>query len=74
MITDHPRLVTADWVYLRFHGDRYSGSYPTQVLKEQAKWIEQQLAGGRDVFAYFNNDAEGCAVRNAAELKAYVAE
>ena len=72
MIEDHPRRITADWIYLRFHGDQYSGSYAPQALKAQAHWIKQQLGDGKDVFAFFNNDAEGYAVRNAAELKQYV--
>jgi uncharacterized protein YecE (DUF72 family) len=72
MIENHPRRITADWVYLRFHGDRCSGSYTSQAQKKQARWIKQQLGDGRDVFAYFNNDAEGYAVRNALELKRYV--
>ncbi len=72
MIADHPRRITADWVYLRFHGDHYSGSYTPETLKAQARWIKQQLAEGRDVFAYFNNDAQGYAVNNALELKKYV--
>jgi uncharacterized protein YecE (DUF72 family) len=69
MIDDHPRNITADWVYLRFHGDHYSGSYTREALRLQARWIKQQLGEGRDVFAYFNNDAEGYAVQNAVELK-----
>ena len=72
MIDDHPRRITADWVYLRFHGDHYTGSYTSQALKAQAKWIKQQLGDGKDVFAYFNNDAEGYAFRNAGELNRYV--
>ncbi|HET7006861.1 MAG TPA: DUF72 domain-containing protein [Candidatus Binatia bacterium] len=72
MIENHPRRLTADWTYLRFHGDHYSGNYSAQSLKQQAKWITQQLADGRDVFAYFNNDAQGHALGNAADLKRYV--
>ncbi len=72
MIDDHPRLVTAGWVYLRFHGKRYSGSYSSEKLRAEARWIKQQLAGGKDVFAYFNNDAQGYAVANAIELKRYI--
>ena len=72
MINDHPRRITASWIYLRFHGDHYSGSYPPHFLKQQAQWIKQQLADGRDVFAYFNNDAHGYALQNAADLKRYV--
>ena len=72
LIEDHPREITADWIYLRFHGDHYSGSYSPQALKSQAKWIRRQLSDGADVFAYFNNDAQGYAVENAVELRRYV--
>jgi uncharacterized protein YecE (DUF72 family) len=72
MIEDHPRQITASWVYLRFHGDHYSGSYTTQALQAQARWIKQQLVAGRDVFAFFNNDAQGYAVQNAIDLRHYV--
>jgi len=71
LITDHPRHLIADWVYLRFHGVRYGGSYPRQALTAQASQIEQYLAEGLDVFAYFNNDAHGHAVQNAADLRRY---
>lgn len=73
MIKNHPPVVTAGWVYLRFHGERYSGSYSRQFLTTQATKIRQYLTQGLDVFAYFNNDAEGHAVRNAADLRRYVA-
>ncbi len=72
MIADHPRRITADWVYLRFHGNHYSGSYSPDILKAQARWIKQRLGDGQDVFAYFNNDAQGYAVDNAIQLKQYV--
>jgi uncharacterized protein YecE (DUF72 family) len=72
MIQDHPRRITADWVYLRFHGDHYGGSYTSEQLRSEARWIKQQLVEGRDVFAYFNNDAQGYAVKNAAELKRHI--
>jgi uncharacterized protein YecE (DUF72 family) len=72
MIDDHPRLVTAEWVYLRFHGERYSGCYSRQFLTARAVEIRRYLAEGRDVYAYFNNDAEGYAVVNAADLRRYI--
>jgi uncharacterized protein YecE (DUF72 family) len=72
MIKDHPKRITADWVYLRFHGDHYGGSYAPEQLRAEAEWIKQQSRKGRDVFAYFNNDAQGHAVTNAADLKRYV--
>jgi uncharacterized protein YecE (DUF72 family) len=71
-ITVHPRQLTADWVYLRFHGVGYGGSYSRQELTAQARYIEQYLAAGLDVFAYFNNDAHGYAVQTATDLRRYV--
>jgi uncharacterized protein YecE (DUF72 family) len=72
MIDDHPRLVTAGWVYLRFHGEHYGGCYSHQFLTARAAEIQDYLSKGLDVFAYFNNDAEGYAVQNAADLRRYV--
>ena len=72
MIKNHPRILTADWTYLRYHGERYSGSYSRQKLAAEAEWIRRRLATGKDVFAYFNNDAQGFAVSNAADLSRYV--
>jgi uncharacterized protein YecE (DUF72 family) len=72
MIDHHPQVVTAGWVYLRFHGDRYSGCYSHRFLTTRAAEIRQYLTEGLDVFAYFNNDAQGYAVQNATDLKRYV--
>ncbi|HWP58403.1 MAG TPA: DUF72 domain-containing protein [Candidatus Acidoferrales bacterium] len=73
MIDDHPRVITASWTYLRFHGVRYGGNYTAEALRRQARQIADYLNQGRDVFAYFNNDRDGHAVRNAADLKKFVA-
>ncbi len=64
------RLATADFVYIRFHGSEklYASSYTRQQLEDWAAQISRWLAEGRDVYAYFNNDAEGHAVANAREL------
>jgi uncharacterized protein YecE (DUF72 family) len=72
LIDKHPRQITADWIYLRFHGDHYGGNYAAGTLKTQARWIRHQLGDGKDIFAYFYNDLHGYAVRNAAELRHYV--
>jgi uncharacterized protein YecE (DUF72 family) len=72
LIPEHPRYLTTDWVYLRFHGGSDGGNYTPQALMAQARQIAQYLADGLDVFAYFNNDMYGHAVRNAADLKRYV--
>src|SRR5262249_53531388 len=72
LIVDHPRCLTADWLYLRFHGVSYGGSYTRQALTAHATQINPYLADGLDVFAYFNNDAHGYAVQNAADLRGYI--
>lgn len=74
MLAEHPRPVTADFTYLRFHGRRYGGSYTRAALAAQARRVRDCLAQGIDVYAYFNNDVEGHAVRNALDLRRYVQE
>lgn len=70
-IEDHPRKITAGWVYLRFHGGR-EGSYSSQALSASAGRIDEYLSDGLDVYAHFNNDAHGWAVENAKDLRRYV--
>ena len=72
MIEDHPRRTTADWVYLRFHGVLAGGGYSRQYLTARAREVDDHLAAGRDVFAFFNNDPGGQAVRDALDLRRYV--
>jgi len=61
--------LTADWTFIRFHyGSRgRNGNYSTRELE---KWA-QRIEGWRsvDVYAYFNNDWHGYAVRNGLWLK-----
>jgi uncharacterized protein YecE (DUF72 family) len=63
--------VTADFVYLRRHGEggNYSTNYTTEQLKTDAKRIKEYMKMGKDVYFYFNNDAFAFAPRNASELK-----
>ena len=64
---------TAPFVYVRLHGpDRdslYAGSYSDEDLRWWAGRIREWELAGHEVFAYFNNDGGGNAVRNAAALK-----
>lgn len=62
---------TADFVYLRRHGATalYSSSYSDEQLEQDASQIKNWLENGKDVYVYFNNDAEGYAVKNALKLK-----
>jgi uncharacterized protein YecE (DUF72 family) len=64
---------TTDFVYLRMHGPDhrlYSGSYPDADLTWWADRIREWGLAGLDVFAYFNNDGNANAVRNARALLA----
>jgi uncharacterized protein YecE (DUF72 family) len=61
---------TADLVYIRRHGPtgHYRGNYSGEDLRKDAELVRSHLAAGRDVFVYFNNDFEGCAVADARKL------
>jgi uncharacterized protein YecE (DUF72 family) len=65
---------TAPFVYLRLHGPDhqhlYAGSYSDTDLHWWAGRIREWAASGQDVYAYFNNDGGGNAVRNARTLRA----
>jgi uncharacterized protein YecE (DUF72 family) len=62
--------LTADFVYLRRHGEEgnYQTDYTTEQLKKDASRIKGYLKEGKDVYMYFNNDAYGHAPKNALEL------
>ena len=62
-------------VYVRFHGPtgRYLGSYSPQRLTAWADRLVAWAAEGRAVYAYFNNDVDGYALKDAARLQELVA-
>jgi uncharacterized protein YecE (DUF72 family) len=59
---------TADDIYVRFHGTKkwYRHDYTLEELKRWAALIQQ--SGAKQVWAYFNNDYGGYAIKNAAQL------
>lgn len=77
VIGDHPERPfqtherTADWTLVRFHyghrgrGGNYSDSEVDTWKRRIARWRSRV-----EVFAYFNNDWKGYAVRNALRLAA----
>jgi uncharacterized protein YecE (DUF72 family) len=74
LLADHPWLVTTDWAYCRFHGPhalqrKYSGDYGARRLAKPADALGEWLDEGHDIYAYFNNDEGGAAVRDAAWLR-----
>lgn len=63
---------TAPFVYVRLHGPDdvlYAGSYRDDDLRWWADRIGEWRSAGLDVYAYFNNDGYGHAVRNALGLR-----
>jgi uncharacterized protein YecE (DUF72 family) len=69
-----PLELTTDWTYLRFHyGRGRRGNYSESQLREWAPRVAE-LRERVEVFAYFNNDWEGFAVRNAQRLRRLVAQ
>lgn len=65
---------TANFIYLRFHGgqDLYGSNYSDTELYNWATKAKIWLDEGKDVYAYFNNDAHGFAVKNALKFKEYI--
>jgi len=63
-------FVTADFIYLRFHGAPrlFYSNYTDESLREWSMKAKK-LARGKDAFAYFNNDAGSFAIPNAFKLK-----
>ena len=62
--------LTTDWTLIRFHyGERgRRGNYSESELRAWAERISG-LRESAEVFAYFNNDWEGFAVRNGLRLR-----
>src|ERR1051326_2815909 len=62
--------VTTDVVYIRFHGLQGGAAhdYTRRELDLWAKHIREQAADGKTIYAYFNNDANVRAPKNAKML------
>jgi uncharacterized protein YecE (DUF72 family) len=79
VIGDHPerpfqtQARTADWTYVRFHlGRGRDGSYTPAQLRRWAETVREWREQG-DVYAYFNDDWAGHAIREAQRLRELVA-
>lgn len=67
----YSEMVTAETVYLRFHGPGalYASDYSEEQLADYAAKCQHWLQEGHTVWAFFNNDIHGFAFRNAKRLK-----
>jgi uncharacterized protein YecE (DUF72 family) len=78
VIGDHPgrpfqtHRLTTDWTFLRFHHGRgRDGNYTPAQLREWANRVRDWRARG-DVYAYFNDDWRGYAIKEARHLRELV--
>jgi uncharacterized protein YecE (DUF72 family) len=76
--TTMPKLLetTADFVYVRFHGlaGGYRHDYTKRELRPFVRYLSRAAEDGRDGFAYFNNDGDARAPKNARELVALLGD
>jgi len=65
-----PLVATADFAYIRFHGSTglYWSCYSDEELEDWAQKISGLGKKLDTVYIYFNNDAEGFAIKNARTL------
>lgn len=69
-----PLWRTTEWGYVRLHEGRASPRpcYGRQALSGWAGRLASIWTDAEDVYAYFNNDTLGCAVRDAAVFNAAI--
>lgn len=67
---DVPRWKTSNWCYVRFHKGqgRPAPCYTRSALEGWAEDLCNMWKPSEDVFCYFNNDTNGCALRDARWL------
>jgi uncharacterized protein YecE (DUF72 family) len=66
---------TADWTYVRFHEGR--GDWPgygDSELEAWAGWLREVWGSELSGYAFFNNDARGCAIDDARRFARLVEE
>ena len=70
-----PHVTTGPLAYWRFHGTGTRGAcYGEERLAAAAKELAAIVGRGQDVFTYFNNDANACAVMDAEALRKLIRE
>jgi uncharacterized protein YecE (DUF72 family) len=69
-VVDVPKWRTTNWSYVRFHGGtgKPFPCYTRSALNTWAKDIAAHWKRSEDVYCYFNNDPNACALRDACWL------
>ena len=75
IVRSTPHWQTADWGYVRFHrGQEVTTCYTDHALGVWASRLASMWPANADVFAFFNNDAYGCALRDAIVMARLAAD
>ena len=71
-----PLWQTADWTYVRFHAGRATprSCYSSHALEVWADRLAAHWDGDATAFVFFNNDGNGCALRDASVFARAIAE
>lgn len=66
----YSEMITAKNIYIRFHGPQqlYASSYSDAMLKGFAKKFKKWEKEGHEIWAFFNNDVFGYAIKDAKRL------
>jgi uncharacterized protein YecE (DUF72 family) len=66
----YSEMITAKNIYIRFHGPGalYASSYPDVMLKDFVKKFRRWQKQGHEIWAFFNNDVHGYAIKDAKRL------
>ncbi|HEX3035039.1 MAG TPA: DUF72 domain-containing protein [Thermodesulfobacteriota bacterium] len=69
-----PKIVTADFVYIRLHGPNgpYRGQYEAESLSGWANTFSLWVDQGKEIYCYFDNDEAGYAPQDALRLQKMV--
>ncbi len=65
---------TADFIYVRRHGDPVRNGYTDKSLRADAEAVEAWLRKRKQVFVCFNNDGGGAALKDAKRLERLILE
>src|SRR2546430_3195269 len=75
IVLSTPLWQTADWGFVPFHrGEESTTCYTAGALEAWAARLASMWTADADVFAYFNNDGHGCALRDAIRMAHLCAE
>lgn len=72
----YEEIITSNFLYLRFHGGKtiYGSEYSIDELKQWRTKVVEWLKDANTLFAFFNNDYRGFAVKNALKFKELINE